>query len=509
MQMWTGQNVRINPTTELFVIYLNPALMRNEPLLVTQIVSVASVTVTPTANSLPTGSTVQMTAVARDASNNIITGLPVTWSTTPAGVGSISATGLFTSTGAGTATVTATIGGVGGNTTINVSNTLSIGSVSVALGSSTVAGNATTTATATVRDGGNNVVTSPVTWTSSNFRVARVNPDGTVQALGAGTTTITASAGGKSGNATLTVNAAPQSFNIVMRYVTTPSAPVQAAFDAAAQRWMQVIRGDLADIPLSGMDVSSCLGKPAGTVSLTETVDDIVIYADVRPIDGVGGVNNQSGPCLVRNNGGLTLVGTMRFDVADIAAMQANNTLTPVVMHEMAHVLGFGTAWKSSVFPTASTFGIDPEGDPVFVGANAMWAFQNMGIAYGGSIVPVENSGGAGIRNIHWRESVLQRELMTGTITAGGGVNSLSPLTVASFADIGYVVDLSQTDAQPWSLRAGIVAAGSNNHLNEIVMTDPMAVDSRGRIVGRTSRAPVVPPPLPRRYIARAASAVR
>src|SRR5262249_40984226 len=58
--------------------------------------------------------------------------------------------------------------------------------------------------------------------------------------------------------------------------------------------------------------------------------------------------------------------------------------------------------------------------------------------------VPVENTGGAGTRDSHWRESVFVNELMTGFV--GNAGNPLSRLTAASLQDVGYVVDLKKAE---------------------------------------------------------------
>ena len=69
--------------------------------------------------------------------------------------------------------------------------------------------------------------------------------------------------------------------------------------------------------------------------------------------------------------------------------------------------------------------------------------------------VPVENTGGPGTMNSHWRESVFMNELMSGFIAAPG--NPLSRVTVASLQDLGYVVDLSA--AEPYALPNLLVMA--------------------------------------------------
>jgi uncharacterized protein (DUF2141 family) len=59
--------------------------------------------------------------------------------------------------------------------------------------------------------------------------------------------------------------------------------------------------------------------------------------------------------------------------------------------------------------------------------------------------VPVENEGGPGTHDEHWRESVFASELMTGFVDAPP--NPISRVTVGSLADLGYVVDLAAAEA--------------------------------------------------------------
>lgn len=81
---------------------------------------VATVTLSPTAATLGIGSTQQLTATLRDASNNILTGRTIAWSSSNAAVAAVSATGVVTAGTAGTATVTATSEGRSGAATITV-----------------------------------------------------------------------------------------------------------------------------------------------------------------------------------------------------------------------------------------------------------------------------------------------------------------------------------------------------------------------------------------------------
>lgn len=228
-------------------------------------------------------------------------------------------------------------------------------------------------------------------------------------------------------------------FDIEVRYFE-PLTPLQtAAFQAAAARWQSVITGDLPDVNITtgtGVTANRCnIRHPA----FTGLIDDLLIFVDVDSIDGPNAQVGAGGPCFFRNGSRLTVIGVMKFDRADMQIMQANGTLQNVILHEMGHVLGFSPdAW--------SELGLvaDPDSDdPIFTGANA----RNRFVLAGGtspSGVPLENTGGAGTRGAHWRETVFGAELMTGFISTG--LTPLSAITLGSLADIGYEVDYGAAD---------------------------------------------------------------
>ncbi len=137
----------------------------------------------------------------------------------------------------------------------------------------------------------------------------------------------------------------------------------------------------------------------------------------------------------------------MQFDVADLGALEAGGALEATVLHEMMHVLGFGTIW-----PDAGLLAGVGTGLPYFTGAQARSAFvtYNGGGSYPSSPVPVEGStGSAGTDNSHWRESDFDDELMTGFLDRNVP-EAVSATTVASMQDLGYGVDLTRADPFRW-----------------------------------------------------------
>jgi hypothetical protein len=106
----------------------------------------------------------------------------------------VSATGVVTGVGVGTATIVAASDGVTGTATVTV--TSAVGSITLSdPGMRPLQIDSTLQLTATVLDGGGNPVPGhPVTWSSSDLTIATVSGVGLVTGVGSGTVTITATA---------------------------------------------------------------------------------------------------------------------------------------------------------------------------------------------------------------------------------------------------------------------------------------------------------------------------
>ena len=70
--------------------------------------------VTPASASVAPGSTVQLTATARDAAGNVLPGRPMSWASNNTSVATVNGSGLVTAVVAGRAMITATSEGVDG-----------------------------------------------------------------------------------------------------------------------------------------------------------------------------------------------------------------------------------------------------------------------------------------------------------------------------------------------------------------------------------------------------------
>lgn len=200
-------------------------------------------------------------------------------------------------------------------------------------------------------------------------------------------------------------------FNITIEFKGTWTESLYNTFITAADQLTELITGDVADVTVFGLK-----GGP-------RLVDDIVITAELKAIDGEGGILGQAGPTSIRTANYLPATAIMQFDSADAATFEGLKLFDDIVFHEMSHSLGFGSIWDYK--------GLVDNGQ--YVGAHA--------VAEYGGLIPVETDGGSGTAGSHWDEDTFGNELMTGYINLGGNV--FSDMSAAAFADLGYTIDNS------------------------------------------------------------------
>ena len=292
--------------------------------------------------------------------------------------------------------------------------------------------------------------------------------------------------------------ATPSVYDIVIVHTDSSALSERqlAAFAKAEEFWETAIRGNLGWSTMRRAELVDCLSRVDIDYDVPgdRVVDDLLIYAEAREIDGPGAVLAGAGPCYIRVQGSLPVVGVMYFDIADMDALETQEEgrhLDGTVLHEMAHVIGFhGGLWEILGLLEDPVDPDNPTGseDPHFVGDSAIRAFNEIGGDQftAGKPVPVENLGGRGVVNGHWREFVFKTELMSPFID-GGVPNPLSIVTLASFQDVGYTeVDLSVADEFELALSSPD-AAGDLVHrftLEGDILRIPLGVvDREGRVV--------------------------
>jgi hypothetical protein len=241
-------------------------------------------------------------------------------------------------------------------------------------------------------------------------------------------------------------------FNVDVRFFgPPPAADAEAAFLEAAARIRATIVGDIPDVDIptrfnnAGIDISFC-GVPG--VVVNEIVDDVLIYASVAPIDGIDKILASANICVIRNQGRLTTIGVMKFDVVDIAGLISTGRLDDVVLHEMLHIVGFGTIWTDTRRPGGvllTGFGTD---NPRYTGSLGISACGSAGgtDACAGGVAVEGLPFGSGTADSHWRELTFNSELMTGFVEQPGIPMQFSAITIQSLADAGYSINLFSGD---------------------------------------------------------------
>ncbi|MEN0059951.1 MAG: Ig-like domain-containing protein, partial [Bdellovibrio sp.] len=168
-----------------------------------------SLVVTPSAPSIPLGTSQQLTATATLSNGNTadVTN-QVSWSSSDSTVATVNA-GLVSSVNTGAATITANAGSASQQVQVAVTQP-QLSSIQISPANATVAPGLTQqmTAVGVYTDGSQSNITNNVTWSSSNPSVATVNSAGLISALGQGSTVITATQGSTSQQIALNVGPA-------------------------------------------------------------------------------------------------------------------------------------------------------------------------------------------------------------------------------------------------------------------------------------------------------------
>jgi hypothetical protein len=450
---------------------------------------------------LAAGQSQQLTATVLDQNGDPIPDATVTWTSSDEAVVAVSATGLLTAQGPGDALVTVTAGDVTSAADVVVNSTASL-EIAEGNGQSAAAGAAVPTAPAVrVREGTGN----PVPGVAVRFTVGTASgtvtgesqttgADGIARVgswrLGAsGVNTLSASVEGaeiENEPVEFLATTADALYNITINYLTEISNAQLLAFAEAEVRWESLITGDLADVNQT-LPANSCGSNP----ETPGPFDDLTIFVTIEPIDGPFGVLGQAGPCFVRvapgdPSDGLTVIGRMQFDEDDMELLETEGSLGAVILHEMGHVLGFGTLWNAAgLLQDPADPDTPAEEDPHFTGAQALAAFDAAGGGpYTGNKVPVMDVGGPGTINSHWRDEVFDPEVMTGFLS--DGFNPLSAISVRSLEDLGYTVSVAGADPFTLTLPPLRIAGQRRGRqlINDIISDPIQQITLDGRVVG-------------------------
>lgn len=268
-------------------------------------------------------------------------------------------------------------------------------------------------------------------------------------------------------------------FNITLVFQPGAFTPEQQAMvRAAADRWEEVIVGDIPDArEASPSQRDFCLNNISwGTGIASELAavgdfDDLLVA--VWPYQTSGTVLAQAGPCWFSDrpmpNYGRVMINTNQLDY-----MVSTNSLETVIIHELGHVLGIGTLWRREgsqlISPSLGHCGnpsLDPGVPRTYGGERGVAEYRALGAA---GEPQVDDYCG------HWHEARFGDEVLTPVIRINQNGNNHQPLsrmTLGALEDLGYVVDHTAADAYSLPLPGLRVEEGETFILAEPLLLIP------------------------------------
>jgi trimeric autotransporter adhesin len=289
--------------------------------------NLTSITVEPVNPQVAKGTTVQMAAQG-NFSDGTVQDLTtqVSWSSANSSIAQVSNTagtmGLVTGVSVGNTAITATLGGVQGSTTVNVT-AATLTAITITVPVETIAKGTTVqeTATCNFSDGTTEDCTNEDSWTSGDSGIAQVSDaaptKGLVRGVGVGNTTISASLGGITGSAAVTVSAAT-----LTSITITPPNPVLA-------------KGTALQLTATGNFSDGSTEDLTTQVSWTSGDNAIAQVSDVL---------GRQGLLTVLNVGSASISATLKDIHRSITVTVTAPTLTALIITPPAPSIAKGTA---------------------------------------------------------------------------------------------------------------------------------------------------------------------
>lgn len=229
----------------------------------------------------------------------------------------------------------------------------------------------------------------------------------------------------------------PQAFEFEISFGQSLSGLTKASRDAiisAASYWEGIItsrsaitRSDPLKVLIRGESLNNSNGTPdTGTLALS------------GPDFGL------DGPNLVISG------GTSTINLRRAAEFDANpGYLREIMIHEFAHILGFGTLWEPARFMNSNgtifSIGkalVDRTTSTYSANSYTGWAYGELMGVSGQVAVPIEPQVFA-----HWDESRFDAELMTPYAETPGVLTPTSKLTLAALRDLGWTINMGAAQA--------------------------------------------------------------
>lgn len=319
-------------------------------------IAVASVALLPSTATVIVGGSVDLQAVAYDASGNTLSGRSFVWASSASQVATVDQSGKVTGVAAGTATISGTSEGKTATAAITVA-VIPVAAVSVAPASAALTVGQTASLAATATDANGNVLSGrAITWESSNAAVATISAQGLVKAIGAGTATVTGTSEGKSAEAQIVVTS-PTPVPVASVAVNPSTATVAIGATATLSATVR----DASGATLSGRTVTWSSSAPQiATVSSSGVVTAVAAGSATITATSEG----KSGSAAITVPAPPAPVATVRVTPATLSIHRNQTaTLTAQLLDASGNTLtGRTVTWTTSDSSRVSVTGTGATG---------------------------------------------------------------------------------------------------------------------------------------------------
>ena len=266
----------------------------------TGVQNVSKITVTPTSVAVVVHDHTTLHASLVDAAGQAVNGPSVFWSSEDSTVAVVSSSGIVTAMSAGVVRIAASAEGASATATVTVS-AVRVASIVAVPDTLRLGPGASSRLLATAYNGSGNAVSGlALTWGSSSPAVATVDQTGMVTAVAAGTSTVTASAGGQTGSAAVIV-ATPTVAALTIVPDTLSVAP-------GAVGQLKATASDAAGHVLSGLPVT--WGSSNSAVATVDTVGNVTgVATGTAQVSAAVGGHTATATVIVGNLPPVTIAG--------------------------------------------------------------------------------------------------------------------------------------------------------------------------------------------------------
>ena len=458
---------------------------------------VSAVIVSPEQVTLFARQTVQLSALVTDDRGQVLTGRPVTFSSSSNQVATVSAQGLVTAVSAGVATITAASEGATGKATITIMPD-PVAAVEITPSTANISIGQTTQLTAIAKNvNGQTLSGRSVFWSTSTPSVASVTTNGLVTGISAGNAVIVASIEGRQASASVTVRAAsvasvqvtpsPAS-TIVGQTVTLTAKTLDATGNILTGRIVGWTSSNTAIATVNASGVVT--GVASGTATITASSEG-VSGTTALTVSGVPVATVAVAPSTVTIATGqtTTLAATLRDEsgnvLTDRAITWSTGAASVATVSATGIVTGVGpgtatitatsegksaSAAVTVTVPTAATVTVAPATTSVIVGNST-------------TLVATVRDAGANVMvnaSVTWTSS----NTAIATVSASGAVTGVAPGNVTITARSGTVTGTaSVTVANPPIAKIVVTPANPRIDEDETIQMTATAYDAANNVI--------------------------